>query len=113
MQAWIKEDEEEASTVIAIALHCKCGLGYTEESEDEDESQDEEQLQAYCKCGEHHEDEYIKFMAKFRTAMAGVSYWNNEKTNIIREHIYAILSESLLFFLIFMSFFHISRSLTS
>ena len=88
MQAWIREDEEEASTVIMIALHCKCGSGYTEElkdedkseeSENEDELQDEQKLQenklqAICKCGEEHEDEYIKFIAKFGPAMAGVSY---------------------------------------
>ena len=39
MQAWIREDEKEASMVITIALHCKHGSGCTEgESEDEDES---------------------------------------------------------------------------
>ena len=86
MQAWIKEDKEEASTVIMIALHCKHGSGYTEEledkdesaeSEDEDESQDEEQLQqqleAICKCGEDHEDEYIKF-SKIWTSSNGWSF---------------------------------------
>ena len=60
MQAWIKEDEEEASTVITIALHCKCGSGHytkeseteevSEESEDEEESQDEEELEEHGIC---------------------------------------------------------------
>ena len=54
VQAWIREDKEEASTVITIALHCKCGSRYTEELEDEDKSeklenedelQDEQELQ--------------------------------------------------------------------
>ena len=39
VQAWIREDEEEASTVITNALHGKHGSGcMEEESEDEDES---------------------------------------------------------------------------
>ena len=37
VQAWIREDKEEASTVIMIALHCKCGSGQTEEELEEKE----------------------------------------------------------------------------
>jgi negative regulator of genetic competence, sporulation and motility len=90
VQAWIKEDEEEASTVITIALHCKCGSGPTKELEDE------EQLQAYCKCGEDHEDEYIKFIAKFGPAMTGVSYWNNNKANIIVSELLTVTDEAFI-----------------
>ena len=107
MQAWIKEDKEEASTVIMIALHCKCGSGYTEElededeseeSEDEDESEDEEQMQAcYCKHGEDHEDEYIKFIAKFGTAMAGVSYWNNNKADMVLSELLTVIDEAFIY----------------
>ena len=57
------------------------------ESEDEDELQDKQQLQeklqSICKCGEDHEDEYIKFIAKFGPAMVGVSYWNNNKDKLV------------------------------
>ena len=61
----------------------------SEELENEDELQDEQELQenkklqAICKCGEEHEDEYIKFIAKFGPAMAGVSYWNNNKDKMV------------------------------
>ena len=101
VQAWIREDEEEASTVIMIALHCKCGSGWTEEELEEEEEEPEQEcesgnwlesknelqkkVQAICKCGEGHEDEYIKFLAKFGPAMAGVAYWNK---NNIRGRIY-------------------------
>jgi hypothetical protein len=90
VQAWIKEDKEEASTVITIALHCKCGSGPTKELEDE------EQLQAYCKHGEDHEDKYIKFIAKFGPAMTGVSYWNNNKANIIVSELLTVTDEAFI-----------------
>ena len=63
MQAWIKEDEKEASTINTIAIHCKRGSGSTEKMEHE------EQLKDYSISG----DEYIKFIAKFGPAMTGVS----------------------------------------
>ena len=64
MQAWIKEDEEEASTISTIAIHCKRGSGSTEKLERE------EQLKVYSE--QESGDEYIKFIAKFGPAMAGV-----------------------------------------
>ena len=90
VQGWIKEDKEEASTVISIALCCKCRSGYP------GKSQDEEQLQAYHKCGEHHEDECIKFIAKFRPAMAGVSYWNNNKANMVVSELLTVMDEAFI-----------------
>ena len=112
VQAWIREEEEEALTVITIALHCKHGSGYTEEElededkldkglESEDESQDEEhsqesKVQAICKHGEGHEDEYIKFLAKFGPAMAGVTYWNKNKDNIGLSELLTVTNEAFI-----------------
>jgi hypothetical protein len=95
VQAWIREDEEEASTVIMIALHCKCGSGLAEEELEEEEEEPEQECesddgsesknelrknaQAICKRRGGHDDEYIKFLAKFGPAMAGVAYWNKNK----------------------------------
>jgi hypothetical protein len=41
----------------------------------------EEHLKVYSE--QESGDEYIKFLAKFGSAMAGVSYWNNNKANIV------------------------------
>ena len=95
VQAWIREDEEEARTVINIAIHCKHGSGQTEKETEEEEEEAEQEcesndgseskkelqkkVKAICKCGGEHEDEYIKFLAKFGPAMAGVAYWNKNK----------------------------------
>ena len=68
MQAWYKEDEEEASTISTIAIHIKRGSG------SRDKLEQEEQLKVYLE--QERGDEYIKFIAKFEPAMAGVSYWN-------------------------------------
>jgi negative regulator of genetic competence, sporulation and motility len=58
--------------------------------------EDEEQLQAYCKCEEDHEDEYIKFISKFGPAMTGVSYWNNNKANIIVSELLTVTDEAFI-----------------
>ena len=110
VQDWIREDEEEASTVIMIALHCKCGSGYTEELEDEDNAEESEdsdepqggqqiqqnKLKAICKWGEEHEDEYIKFISKFGPAMAGVFYWNNYKSKMVLSELLTVTNEAFI-----------------
>jgi hypothetical protein len=86
MQAWIKEDEKEASTINTIAIHCKRGSGSTEKMEHE------EQLKDYSISG----DEYIKFIAKFGPAMAGVSYWNYNKANIVVSELLTVTDEAFI-----------------
>ena len=91
VQAWIKEDKEEASIVITIALHCKCGSRSTEEVEHEEWSS-----KANCKHEEDHEDEYIKFITKFGPAMARVSYWNNNKANLVVSELLTVTNEAFI-----------------
>jgi hypothetical protein len=86
MQAWIKKDEKEASTINTIAIHCKRGSGSTEKMEHE------EQLKDYSISG----DEYIKFIAKFGPAMAGVSYWNYNKANIVVSELLTVTDEAFI-----------------
>jgi hypothetical protein len=98
VQAWIREDEEEASTVITIALHCKRGSGCTEEeSESEDESDEgSEKSEVICKRGEGHEDEYITFLARFGPAMAGVAEWNKNKDNVALSELLTVTDEAFI-----------------
>ena len=97
VQAWIKEDKEEASTVITIALHCQHGS--KQENESEHESLDQatgKETKVYCKHGGEHDDEYIKFLSKFGPAMAGVSYWNNNKANTEVSELLTVTDEAFI-----------------
>ena len=42
------------------------------------------------------EDEYIKFIAKFGPAMAGVSYWNNNKANMAVSGLLMVMDEGFI-----------------
>jgi hypothetical protein len=88
LQAWYKEDEEEASTISTIAIHIKRGSG------SRDKLEQEEQLKVYLK--RESGDEYIKFIAKFGPAMAGVSYWNNNKANIVVSELLTVTDEAFI-----------------
>lgn len=54
----------------------------------------EEQLKVYLK--RENGDEYIKFIAKFGPAMAGVSYWNNNKANIVVSELLTVTDEAFI-----------------
>jgi len=86
MQAWIKVDEDEALDIINTAIHCKRGSETTEKSEHE------EQCEENSKGG----DEYIEFIAKFGPAMAGVSYWNNNKANTVVSELLTVSDEAFI-----------------
>jgi hypothetical protein len=88
LQAWYKEDEEEASTISTIAIHIKQGSG------SRDKLEQEEQLKVYLK--RESGDEYIKFIAKFGPAMAGISYWNNNKANIVVSELLTVTDEAFI-----------------
>ena len=54
----------------------------------------EEQLKVYSK--RISGDEYIKFIAKFGPAMAGVSYWNYNKANIVVSELLTVTDEAFI-----------------
>jgi hypothetical protein len=88
MQAWFKENEEEASTVSTIAIHCKRGSGST------DKLEQEAQLKVYSQ--RISGDEYIKFIAKFGPALAGITYWNYNKASVVLSELLTITDEAFI-----------------
>jgi hypothetical protein len=54
----------------------------------------EEQLKVYSE--RESGDEYIKFIAKFGPAMAGVSYWNYNKANIVVSELLTVTDEAFI-----------------
>jgi hypothetical protein len=74
LQAWIKEEEEEACNIIKVALYSK------------------REPNIYYK----NQEAYIKFIAKFGPAMTGVSLWNNNKTNTVLSELLTVSDEAFI-----------------
>jgi hypothetical protein len=85
--AWIKEDEEEACNFIKIAIYNKRGWG-------------EQDNGAYNKKNNaiyyENREAYIKFIGKFGPAMTGVSFWNNNKTNMALSELLTVTDEAFI-----------------
>ena len=88
MLAWIKEEEEEACNIIKIAIYNKRGWG---EQEDGTASNKNENDIYY-----ENQEAYIKFIGKFGPAMTGVSFWNNNKTNMVLSELLTVTDEAFI-----------------
>jgi negative regulator of genetic competence, sporulation and motility len=88
LQAWIREEEEEACNVIKTAIYSKHGWG---EQKDEASNKNENNINY-----KNQETPYIKFIAKFGPAMTGVSFWNNNKTNTVLSELITVTDEAFI-----------------
>jgi negative regulator of genetic competence, sporulation and motility len=80
LQAWIREEEEEACNIIKTAIYSKRGWGQELDETTKDDNQ----------------DKYINFIAKFGPAMTGVSFWNNNKTNTVLSELLTVTDEAFI-----------------
>jgi hypothetical protein len=87
LQAWIREEEDEACNIIKTAIYSKCGWG-----EQKDEASNKNENNIYYE----NQETYIKFIAKFGPAMTGVSFWNNNKTNTVLSELLTVTDEAFI-----------------
>ena len=80
LQAWIREEEDEACKIIKTAIYSKHGWGQEVDETTKDNNQ----------------DKYIKFIGKFGPAMTGVSFWNNNKTNTVLSELLTVTDEAFI-----------------